>query len=84
MEIPRHWRLKKQRYGLIGDVCNEDHPAFPPDDVCKDCDPEKARADAIAQSVAKTERGLIDIKRQIVIYEAHPDLYETLDEIKLS
>ncbi|MFZ2152693.1 MAG: hypothetical protein WAV41_01380 [Microgenomates group bacterium] len=20
-EIPRHWRLKKQRYGLVGDIC---------------------------------------------------------------
>ena len=21
MEIPRHWRLKQQRYALIGEVC---------------------------------------------------------------
>ena len=21
MEIPRHWRLKKQRYALVGEVC---------------------------------------------------------------
>lgn len=31
MEIPRHWRLKKQRYGLIGSI-NPDtgEPEFPP------------------------------------------------------
>jgi hypothetical protein len=23
MEIPRHWRLKKQRYGLVGEVFAE-------------------------------------------------------------
>lgn len=31
MEIPRHWRLKKQRYGLIGEVDKDDqNPRFPP------------------------------------------------------
>lgn len=31
MEIPRHWRLKKQRYNLIGSI-NPDtgEPEFPP------------------------------------------------------
>ena len=29
MEIPRHWRLKKQRYGLLGEVV-EGTPVFPP------------------------------------------------------
>ena len=38
MEIPRHWRLKKQRYGLVGEVCsNCDKKIFPPRDVCPDC-----------------------------------------------
>lgn len=38
MEIPRHWRLKKQRYGLVGEVCPhcEAH-IFPPRDVCPNC-----------------------------------------------
>lgn len=38
MEIPRHWRLKKQRYALVGEVCP--HCAaklFPPRDVCPHC-----------------------------------------------
>ena len=38
MEIPRHWRLRKQRYGLIGEVCPHcDAKIFPPRDVCPEC-----------------------------------------------
>lgn len=38
MEIPRHWRLKQQRYSLVGEVCHHcDAKLFPPRDVCPDC-----------------------------------------------
>lgn len=38
MEIPRHWRLKQQRYGLVGEVCPHcDEKLFPPRDVCINC-----------------------------------------------
>jgi hypothetical protein len=38
MEVPRHWRLAKQRYALVGEVCsNCDHKIFPPRDICPDC-----------------------------------------------
>jgi uncharacterized OB-fold protein len=38
MEIPRHWRLKQQRYGLVGEVCPHcDAKLFPPRDVCPHC-----------------------------------------------
>jgi uncharacterized protein len=38
MEIPRHWRLQKQRYGLVGEVCPHcDGKIFPPRDVCPHC-----------------------------------------------
>jgi uncharacterized OB-fold protein len=38
MEIPRHWRLKKQRYGLVGEVCLHcDYKIFPPRGVCPNC-----------------------------------------------
>lgn len=38
MEIPRHWRLKQQRYGLVGEVCPHcDNKIFPPRDVCPNC-----------------------------------------------
>lgn len=41
MEIPRHWRLRKQRYSLVGEVCPHcDAKLFPPRDVCPECGQE--------------------------------------------
>jgi uncharacterized OB-fold protein len=41
MEIPRHWRLKKQRYALVGEVCPHcEAKIFPPRDVCPECSGE--------------------------------------------
>jgi uncharacterized OB-fold protein len=38
MEIPRHWRIKKQRYSLVGEVCPHcDAKIFPPRDICPEC-----------------------------------------------
>jgi hypothetical protein len=38
MEISRHWRLSRQRYGLVGEVCPHCRTKiFPPRDVCPDC-----------------------------------------------
>ncbi len=38
MDIPRNWRLKKQRYSLVGEVCPHcDAKIFPPRDVCPQC-----------------------------------------------
>lgn len=38
MEVPRHWRLKKQRYALVGEVCPHcEAKIFPPRDVCPEC-----------------------------------------------
>lgn len=38
MDIPRHWRLRQQRYALIGEVCEHCHAKlFPPRDVCPEC-----------------------------------------------
>lgn len=37
MEIARHWRLKKQRYLLEGEICENGHKVFPPRDICPDC-----------------------------------------------
>jgi len=34
MEIPRNWRLKKQRYSLVGEEDSKGHKIFPPRDVC--------------------------------------------------
>ncbi len=38
MEIARHWRLKQQRYGLVGEICPHcSTKIFPPRDVCPNC-----------------------------------------------
>lgn len=41
MEASRHWRLREQRYRLIGEVCPHCETAiFPPRDICPDCGSE--------------------------------------------
>jgi len=41
MEVPRHWRLKKQRYALNGETCPHcGAKLFPPRDVCPVCKQE--------------------------------------------
>lgn len=38
MEVSRHWRLNKQRYTLVGEVCPQcEHKLFPPRDICPNC-----------------------------------------------
>lgn len=37
MEIPPHWRLKDQRYRLVGERCGCGAKLFPPRDVCPVC-----------------------------------------------
>ncbi len=38
MEIPRYWRMNKQRYALVGEVCPHcEGKIFPPRDVCPHC-----------------------------------------------
>ncbi|NIM93137.1 MAG: transcriptional regulator [Anaerolineales bacterium] len=39
MELSRHWRLKQQRYSLVGEVCPHcEVKIFPPRDICPDCE----------------------------------------------
>jgi len=41
MEIARHWRLKKQRYALQGEICPHcEAKIFPPRDICPQCGDE--------------------------------------------
>ena len=41
MDITRHWRLKKQRYALVGEVCPHcEVKIFPPRDICPSCGEE--------------------------------------------
>jgi uncharacterized OB-fold protein len=38
MEVPRHWRIKQQRYNLVGEICPHcEAKIFPPRDVCPEC-----------------------------------------------
>jgi uncharacterized OB-fold protein len=38
MEISRHWRLRKQRYSLAGEICPHcEVKIFPPRDICPEC-----------------------------------------------
>ena len=40
-EVSRHWRLRQQRYSLIGEVCGHcETRIFPPRDICPDCGQE--------------------------------------------
>jgi len=49
MEVPRHWRLRKQRYALVGEVCPHcDAKIFPPRDVCPECGGEAKTAYAFS------------------------------------
>ncbi len=45
MEIPRHWRVRQQRYALVGEVCPHcNAKLFPPRDVCPECGKEARTA----------------------------------------
>ncbi len=49
MEVPRHWRLRKQRYALMGEECPHCHTKiFPPRDVCPECGGEAKTAYAFS------------------------------------
>jgi uncharacterized OB-fold protein len=53
MEIPRHWRLKAQRYRLEGSICPTcGQVSFPPRPVCPLC---------TAQTVLITDYGLSEL-----------------------
>jgi hypothetical protein len=44
MEIARNWRLKAQRYRLVGEVCPKcEGKIFPPRDVCPHCSTDEAQ-----------------------------------------
>jgi uncharacterized protein len=38
MEIPRHWRIRKQRYSMVGGICpNCETKMFPAREICPHC-----------------------------------------------
>ncbi len=45
MEVSRHWRLRQQRYALVGEGCPHCQvKIFPPRDICPDCGQEARTA----------------------------------------
>ena len=41
MEVSRHWRLRRQRYALEGEICPHCQARlFPPRDICPECGQE--------------------------------------------
>ena len=70
MEIPRHWRLKAQRYGLVGEACPHcEAKIFPPRDVCPNCGGEAKTAYAFS--------GKGEVYSYTTIYEAPAGYDET-------
>ena len=53
MEVPRHWRMKKQRYALVGETCPHCKARlFPPRAVCPHCAEEARTQTTYAQTGA--------------------------------
>jgi uncharacterized protein len=70
MEIPRHWRLKQQRYGLTGKVCQHcQTKLFPPRDICPNCGSQV--------STDYTFNGKGEVFSYTTIYEAPAGFDET-------
>jgi uncharacterized OB-fold protein len=63
MEIARHWRLKAQRYNLIGTTCPKcGEKSFPPREVCPKCGGD------VTGTIAFSGRG--EVYSFTTIYEA--------------
>ena len=70
MDIPRYWRLKKQRYRLQGKKCKEcGQLSFPPRMVCRNC---KSR-----QSEPYEFKGLGTLYSYTTIFQA-PDRFDQI------
>lgn len=45
MEVSRHWRLRQQRYALVGEECPHcEEKIFPPRDICPSCGQEATQS----------------------------------------
>ena len=61
MEIPRHWRLKAQRYRLEGSTCPIcGQLTFPPRPVCPRCNSQPAWIDRYGISALPTSNIKLD------------------------
>ena len=61
MEIPRHWRLKTQRYRLEGSTCPIcGQVSFPPRPICPNCAAQPVQTDGCGLSVMPTLNRIVD------------------------
>jgi uncharacterized OB-fold protein len=69
MDIARNWRLRKQRYALVGERCDHcKEYIFPPRDICPHCGEEARHAAALS--------GKGEVYSYTVVHEP-PTGYET-------
>lgn len=55
MEIASHWRLRKQRYILLGEGCACGQKLFPPRDKCPYCRRDLGRLDVDEVRIGEVE-----------------------------
>ena len=66
MEIPRHWRLKAQRYRLEGSACVTcGQRTFPPRAVCPHCMAHPSQMAGEIFPISQTSTMLTNIEAQI-------------------
>ena len=66
MEIPRHWRLKAQRYRLEGFTCSScGRRTFPPRLVCPYCYSQLSPATDARLAICAASIGLTDFESHI-------------------
>ncbi len=77
MNSPRYWRLQKQRYRLLGEVCDEcGEKLFPPRDVCPNCRDEiKGQREGSSQMKLHEFSGRGEVYSFSTVYQA-PQGYE--------
>lgn len=68
MEVPRNWRLNKQRYRLVGENCPHcETKIFPPRDICpnRNCGENTFTQPLTAASLREyyAEKGIADPKK---------------------
>jgi hypothetical protein len=67
----QHWRLKQQRYSLVGEVCHHcDYKIFPPRDICPNCGDKTAAEDKFQFS------GKGEVYSYTTVYDAPTDYQE--------
>lgn len=68
--IKRH---NSSRLRFQGDVCQNGHANFPPDDVCKQCLPDEARENAVTIAANIAEKNLARYKAEMLEAQNKPE-----------